>query len=373
MNIKKGVLSIEAALAVPIFILAILAVSFFIRVAEVQETIHYAISDTAAVMSHGAYILTKSGAIDKQNEIYQEALAIEAYALAPINSVSEGIASGISISPGFSQFDFQITGSNILEFAENFISQVGQGQSELNQFIDGVMTFVSEALSLADGFVTSAEGIIESYGPAGLVESANGFISGGIAKALVMTHIGDENLSRYGLKGDIDFSKTDFMLNGKDIVVIARYEIDIPFASGMIPPVSMTDQVRVKAFVGNQNYKTAYSREEAYDTDEEEDDVIVYVTDHGHRYHEQCTCRSISIQAYPVMYGSITGNISFCQTCSSSAEGLIPTSMLYSTLSDSKYHIDPECCRINRDPRAMTKTEAIAAGYTPCGICSGSD
>lgn len=70
MRKLKGSLTVEAALVLPIFVFAIISIIYFIKIVYIQESIQYAITETANEIATYAYILDNGEIIDAQQDIH---------------------------------------------------------------------------------------------------------------------------------------------------------------------------------------------------------------------------------------------------------------------------------------------------------------
>jgi hypothetical protein len=371
----KGSLTLEAAIALPIFIVVILGVSFFIRVVAIQETVHYALSEAGAILSDSSYLVSKTGMIDIQHTAYETALIREAnYQFNETNlanQINTLIAEPAIDLPAFPEVSVDVTGANIIEFTDNWLNSIVQVRNQFSDFLSSIMT-LSETVYQSIGYVYEDSSLlISNQNQSDYISAVNGFLVGKMAKLIMKSYISDTELRALGVEGGyagMDFSKSSYMLSGNDIILSVQYQVRVPFFSDIIPEFFMTDTIRIRAFIGNQNYLTSYMTKQGAEDDT--DKQTVYVTRDGARYHIDADCFHIHIEAKPIAYGGIYEPIDFCETCSGAAGEMSQYDMLYKTDSDSKYHIDSNCCRIVRNPVAISVDEATIEGYTPCIDCS---
>jgi hypothetical protein len=67
----KGSITVEGAIALPIFLCIIISVAFLIKVVYINEEIHYAISSAAQEMACTSYLYHVSGLQEKQESFYE--------------------------------------------------------------------------------------------------------------------------------------------------------------------------------------------------------------------------------------------------------------------------------------------------------------
>jgi len=375
----RGSLTIEAAIILPIFLLVVLAISFFIRVVNIQETVHYSMAEAASILADSAYIVTKTGIIEIQQTGYEtfqtrEATYEENQML--IMSQLNNLTAEPEIElPEIPTVTFDVGGSNIIEFASNWLSEVDQFRGEFLSFFDAIIAF-GEAIYENMSFVLEDITLLFSdQNQSEYISVANGYLAGNIAKLIMSSYISNEDLEALGLidgYNGMDASKSSYLLDGEDIIIAVSYQVRIPFFPDILPDFTMTDSIRVKAFIGNQNYKTSYITSQSEDDSNEDDEMsqIVYVTENGARYHIDANCFHIHIEAKAILYTDILEPIDFCETCSANSGSISQYTYLYKTDGDSKYHIDPNCSRIIRNPVGLSKEDAIRQGYTACLDCS---
>ena len=99
------------------------------------------------------------------------------------------------------------------------------------------------------------------------------------------------------------------------------------------------------------------------ETDNAEDNRIVFVTKTGEVYHTSNICSHISLSVREVDYALV--KYYPCEYC---AKGGI-TGMVYITDEGNRIHKDKNCSGIKRSVNTMKKADAEAAGYRPCTRC----
>ena len=108
------------------------------------------------------------------------------------------------------------------------------------------------------------------------------------------------------------------------------------------------------------------------ETDNAEDNRIVFVTKTGEVYHTSNICSHISLSVREVDYTLVNslrnkGGAKYypCEYC---AKGDL-TGMVYITDEGNRIHKDKNCSGIKRSVNTMKKADAEAAGYRPCTRC----
>jgi hypothetical protein len=68
-NGERGVITLEAAIALPVFLCAVIAIAFLLRAVQIHELVQHAISQAALEIAGVSYVYGISGALDIQNEV----------------------------------------------------------------------------------------------------------------------------------------------------------------------------------------------------------------------------------------------------------------------------------------------------------------
>lgn len=139
-----------------------------------------------------------------------------------------------------------------------------------------------------------------------------------------------------------------------------RYEIKLPVPMFMIPPVSYTESMRIKAWTG---YEKSVFGNENKDT--------VYITETGLVYHKDyhCTHLELSIHMVPASETASLRNNSGrkyypCEHCVHGSSAGV-----YITNTGDRYHNSLTCSGLKRTIYAVPMSEA--AGKGACSRCSG--
>lgn len=149
---------------------------------------------------------------------------------------------------------------------------------------------------------------------------------------------------------------SDVMQNGNWICFKVTYRIELLKGIIPIPDIPMKNQIYVRTWTG---YEAADEK-----TDENNQE-IVYVTEHGRVYHKDGMCTHIYLKVY-IVGESEAKQYSPCEKCVKDSEG---GSTYYITETGGRYHIRRGCSGLKRSVESMTMTEATNKGYSPCTRC----
>lgn len=149
-----------------------------------------------------------------------------------------------------------------------------------------------------------------------------------------------------------------------DIEVPSVYTYRFPVSIVPLPPVVMTNHVRVHPWTGYRGSNENIEAEE-----------MVYVTETGSVYHlsADCTYLDLSIRQKD---GSEVGSLrnrygERYHACESCSEGAPPGSIVYVTDSGNRYHNSASCSRLKRTVRLIKKSEA--GSRHACSRCGSND
>lgn len=114
---------------------------------------------------------------------------------------------------------------------------------------------------------------------------------------------------------------------------------------------------------------TGYSGIEAWDNNKQ-NEIYVYITDTGSKYHLSCNCSYLGMQVKAVDYEQITtlrneagGKYYACLRCKPYKGGTV-----YITSDGSSFHGQSDCSSLKRTVYMIPLREA--AGYGPCSKCA---
>jgi hypothetical protein len=215
-NIKKrGSITVEASIALPVFLCVIISIVSLIKIVYTHEIIQCALIETANEIASNSYLLRISGLQD-----------LDA-------SVREGLD----------------------QKAQQFEDQI-QGLSDLNDVLSSGESFIDnpieELKSIIAYFARSGYGDIktELFNPIAKLYMKKYLSSGSGGDA-------DKKLKALNIQNGfegLDFNKSEYFENKNDDIIIAvSYRIDLPIPINIFPDLIIEQRASVKAWLGGDD------------------------------------------------------------------------------------------------------------------------
>lgn len=140
----------------------------------------------------------------------------------------------------------------------------------------------------------------------------------------------------------------------------ARYEVRLPVPVFLVPPVSFTESVRIKAWTGYEKSLFGNKKEDT-----------VYITETGLVYHKDYHCTHLELSIHMVQASETNslrnnsgGKYYPCEHC---ARG--KSDKVYITDTGDRYHSSLTCSGLKRTIYAVPLSEAV--GKEACSRCGG--
>ena len=173
-------------------------------------------------------------------------------------------------------------------------------------------------------------------------------------------NIGADRLERSVISGDLDCDNTKYNWSTGVMDLSVQYQVELPFLMFRIISVTLEETLRVKGWTGDV---AIIGGEWKADT--------VYVTDTGVVYHKDpaCTYLDMSVQAVSKegleeIRNESGGKYHPCESC----KDVQPDNMaVYITAYGTRYHTSLECKKIKRNIYAISIDEAYGLGG--CSKC----
>ncbi|TCT11648.1 TadE-like protein [Natranaerovirga pectinivora] len=356
-KLNKGSLTVEAALVLPIFIFAILFISYFIKVIYIQENIQHALDQTATHLATYAYAYDKVELKDLQQQAYKkyskesEDIKEDVYGI---------IESGIDIfydihniwnlgeaaeEPGSIN---ELNGADDLSgLINNYSSQVTQIMSEIKGTVSNLISNITN-LGQGINIILNHKDEVLAYGKKDGFEYIINTIGMQSAKTIFKSYINDDSLKNYyvvnGFKG-LNFSNSQFMLENDHIDLVVTYKLELPIPIKIINNINLIQRVKVRAWTG-------YNYENNIEDDNLEEVFRVYVSKSAIEneletiYHTNELCRYINIQIIVTAFKEVKERDP-CNVCADEDE-VSDEDIVYVTNGGRVYHMDENCFTINR-------------------------
>lgn len=368
-----GGLTIEAAIVIPIFMMFVLTVASIMRIAVTQEIVHYHLSEAASIMSDTAYIYENSGLSDLQQTAYDKAVSREEGFEKNVDYIKENISHSV-IDYGMvfqqpSDFTFTIEGSDLKSYGREWVDTIEKKRVYLTNYIVGLVHMGSTLMETFSYICEDGSLMFGGYHQSDAIELSNTYTTEMISKSIMSKYISNESLIKYGVVDGyhgMDFMDSSYMLSGDDIILRVSYKIKPMLFGDLIGDIPIKEQVKVRAFIGNGNFEASLKVKKP--KKEEENDLLVYMTSKGVKYHEDPECFHIHVEPKTIICTFTIDQKDICESCG--GKDIAFGTLLYKTDGDSKYHLSPGCHHIVREPYSMLKAKAILCGYQPCLHCS---
>lgn len=229
-----GSVTVEAAIALPVFVCMIVTIVFLIKVVYTHEVIQHAIDETANEMANSSYLYHISGLQGVHDSVRDG-----------IKSESELFESHIS-----SVFDaYEGLSGELEEGSENAQDILESLEDMLNAGEDAVENPLQELKSVA--FAIS-EGAFDDLKTQVCIPIAKLYLKKYLKSHKIKNvdlRLRDLNVIQ-GFNG-LDFSKSEFFADGNNnIDIIVMYKINIPVPVKIVPAILVVQRATAKAWLG---------------------------------------------------------------------------------------------------------------------------
>lgn len=263
---KRGSLTVEAAIVVPIFLFVMFAFSSLIKVAYVHNVIQHALNDSANELSTYCYLYSISGAqkahddgktfLDKGTKRATEHIDIVVDSYKKFNQENENLQAGIG---GLAEGDL----SKINDLTQS-VSNLNDSRVKLTDMLNQI---IKDPKGIVHGFKVEAVSFA-SLMANGAFEDLKGEVAELLMKALMSKHLSengvDPNTRLLNLKvvkglDGLDFEKTRIFYDKKSIDIIVSYEMKNIVQVDFLPTYRFTQRAVLKAWLdgaGNTPYKS---------------------------------------------------------------------------------------------------------------------
>ena len=239
---KKGVLTIEAAIVVPLSVFTVYFLLCFMNIIMVYDTVQSSINNTANIVGANSFVISESGIADITGSTGGSDPSMGAEIIDSLNNIILG-------NGNMSDLKNQLTTFDANEVAK-FLSSL---RSEGDYFKNFMLNITNVFLNLA------FSGQIDEKNLNATLSSA----TMGIAYECLLNDLGggnpniktiDKKLDYLGIVGGIDglnFDKTNFtIINNPELQVIVDYQFEIKNPFFNFKPIKITQRAVVRPWIG---------------------------------------------------------------------------------------------------------------------------
>ena len=171
-----------------------------------------------------------------------------------------------------------------------------------------------------------------------------------------------EDLEKCGIESIYDFDVSESVILGEDEEILLKASYKVQFLKGMIPipMLKLSNEVYMRAWTGGNLIEIS-------DTGTE-NQMMVFVTEHGYVYHTDPMCSHIHLTIFYVGENETKG-YDPCEKCIGADQDGGTT--YYITATGEHYHSQLTCSGLKRQVDTVIMTEALTMGYRPCSRCGG--
>lgn len=300
----KGLLTVEAALVLPIFIYAILAIIYFLQILWLQENLQNGITETGYFAAKYAYVYDY----------------IKGY---------EG-KDGENLSEDDNPQNKDVIKSNVTkDYIDNKKESLDEKKAKIESSVEGII----------------AKAIDSTF-----------------YKIKLKDYVDVDRINQSCIKGGYSGIQTylsSFMVEDDAIDIILVYKIKLPLLFIVVDDIPMVQRVRLRGWSGT---KVALKSETEDDT-EETSEEMVHITEHGTVYHlsKECSHLTLSIKeaninAIKDLRNDSGGKYKECEICDEYKIDL-ENNKVYITDYGDRYHKSLSCSGLKRTIKAIPKSE----------------
>lgn len=254
----RGSLTVEASIALPVFICVIMSIAFFMKVFYVHEIIQHAISDTASEISTYSYIYSVSG-IQKLHDETADGLEKEKEA------VQRQVKTVVNTANAFREVNDEINYSaesvkngDMGETIEN-LDELNQSAEELEKRYNDLETVLKE---IANNPKQELKSLACAFARTGFEDMKAELILKPMAKAFMVKHLkggniedADKRLMSLNVVGGfdgLDFSQSRLFEDKKHIDIIVRYRVKLNLPINVLPELNLVQRTTVRAWLDGE-------------------------------------------------------------------------------------------------------------------------
>lgn len=362
-NRKKGSITVEAALVLPIFILVIYTFGMVMKLIYVHDMMQQALTETAEDIAVAGYVYEQSGLLEVQRHLDK----------------------AFKDQPDLNE-EFQTMTLDVGSELELVSTQASQGfavvKNEGTDLISKFKNLQTTIIGLSESFTSmysSIQGFVDQVTVNSLLApdyiKAKSYVGGAVTKMQFRRYLTNDQLKVLGIKGGIrglGFKRSQLFYEEGDqqdlIFLVMDYEVSIPSFMNLLSEVKLVNTVKTRGWtgagedVGSDNDKDSGGGDESEnldqapdenssqeDADEEqdqsEDEGFVYLGNRGTDgkiiYHDPKTCNRLEREkdVKSLFYKSISKESVLCAKCEKRSGGisnLKDSTTIYVTLANMR-------------------------------------
>lgn len=254
---EKGALTVEACIALTIFLMVFVTILYIMRIVFAYGIMQHALNQTAKEFSTYSYYYAVSGMADINGQIHSSTAA-------GVASFDENVSNIVNVYDSFNTL-----GGSVKEAGENASNGDLSGTLASLQSVSGNYEDFKESAGAAGNTIKSIVNdpvaAIKSVGSvflSGGNESAKTFLCGEISRSLMSKYISGngydaantrlKNLRIAGGLDDVDFSASEFWSSGapNEIKLVVCYTIEPIFPFKIVDKLNFVNTVTVRGWSG---------------------------------------------------------------------------------------------------------------------------
>lgn len=250
---SKGVLTVEAAIVMPLFICVILSFALFIKIVYTQNIIQHAINETANELAVYSYLYSVSGLqkihddakdkLEENSKPAEEQINSIIDALNSLNNVKEAVE---QVPEGIKNIDIDKLASDLEEIKDLSKESLEKGKDVKEKLETALKDPKQQVISYA------------SLLAHGAFEDLKGQLAAPVIRIMCKKHIesdeidADRRLKSLGVVdglAGLDFSETRILNDKKNIDIIVRYKVESGLPINYLPDLYFIQRAKVRAWL----------------------------------------------------------------------------------------------------------------------------
>lgn len=278
-NIKKdkGSVTVETAIILPVFMIALFSIAYIIRIFIIYNTMQYSLVDVARKLGNMSYLYHISGLKEYSDKLEE----VSSNAKVTLSNQYDVLLEGVT------KFNNTVTGSSSQELASDAIENIVYGidknniNSDITELIQTIASNPKAELKLFSTIF--AQKLNYEINNKLICHIAKEFLSNGLDERTGESF--SKGASRLGIKNGmkgVDFKNSSVFGDGESLKLVVNYSINVPFIS----EIRMSNQVKYIAWTGGRGESV---REEKIENsvDESIEESIWTSCDNNKRYWDR--------------------------------------------------------------------------------------